>query len=59
MGIISNKTFKFWKATAKSVQNYIALPYTNPIYFKSLSSALAYAKTHSIPRIKVISSYKY
>ena len=59
MGIISNKTVKFWKANAKSVQHYIDLPYKKPIYFKSLSSALAYAKTHSIPRIKVISSYNY
>ena len=29
MGIISNKTVKFWKANAKSVQHYIDLPYKN------------------------------
>ena len=54
MGIISNETVKFWQANAKSVQYYIDLPYKKNKYFKSLSSALAYAKTHSIPRIKVI-----
>ena len=59
MGIISNETVKFWQANAKSVQYYIDLPYKKDKYFKSLSSALAYAKTHSIPRIKVITSYKY
>ena len=59
MGIISNETVKFWQANAKSVQYYIDLPYKKNKYFKSLSSALAYAKTHSIPRIKVISSYNY
>ena len=59
MGIISNETVKFWQANAKSVQYYIDLPYKKPIYFKSLSSALAYAKTHSIPRIKVITQYNY
>ena len=59
MGIISNETVKFWQANAKSVQYYIDLPYKKDKYFNSLSSALAYAKTHSIPRIKVITSYKY
>jgi len=59
MGIISNETVKFWQANAKSVQYYIDLPYKKNKYFKSLSSALAYAKTHSIPRIKVITQYNY
>lgn len=59
MQTISNKTVNFWIANSKSVQYYIDLPYKKPIYFNTHSSALAYAKTHSIPRIKVITKYKY